>query len=59
MKWCKENGAKKIVLETNKKLENAITLYKKFNFKEIDLKDMSYSLSNVKMELYLKKLNYE
>ena len=59
MKWCKETGAKKIVLETNKKLENAITLYKKFNFKEIDLKDMSYSLSNVKMELYLKKLNYE
>ena len=59
IKWCKENGAKKIVLETNKKLENAITLYKKFNFKEIDLTDMSYSLSNVKMELYLNKLNYE
>ena len=52
---CKNHDAKKIILETNTKLENAITLYKKFNFKAIDLSDMSYDMANFKMELILKK----
>ena len=52
---CENHGAKKIILETNTKLENAIALYKKFNFKEIALSDMSYDMADFKMELILKK----
>lgn len=41
-------GAKKLVLYSNTKLENAISLYKKFGFSEIPL-DNSYARSNIKM----------
>jgi len=49
----KNIGAEKIILETNTKLETAIALYKKFNFKEITLADMTYEMANFKMELSL------
>tara|TARA_B100000900_G_C20404379_1_gene644094 strand:- start:103 stop:576 length:474 start_codon:yes stop_codon:yes gene_type:complete len=49
----KNIGAKKIILETNTKLETAIVLYKRFNFKEIALTDMVYDMANFKMELNL------
>jgi len=49
----KNIGAEKIILETNTKLETAIALYKKFNFKEIALADMTYEMANFKMELSL------
>lgn len=49
----KNIGAKKIILETNTKLETAIALYKRFNFKEIALTDMVYDMANFKMELNL------
>jgi putative acetyltransferase len=49
----KNIGAEKIILETNTKLETAIALYKKFNFKEIPLADMTYEMANFKMELSL------
>ena len=49
----KNIGAEKIILETNTKLEIAIALYKRFNFKEIALTDMVYGMANFKMELNL------
>ena len=49
----KNIGAEKIILETNTKLETAIALYKKFNFKKITLADMTYEMANFKMELSL------
>lgn len=48
-------GAEKIILETNSKLESALALYKKFNFKEIPLSDMTYDMADFKMELSLNK----
>lgn len=51
----KNIDAKKIILETNSKLESAVALYKKFNFKEISLSDMTYDMADFKMELSLNK----
>ena len=51
----KNIGAKKIILETNSKLESAVALYKKFNFKEIPISDMTYDMADFKMELSLNK----
>ncbi len=49
---AKTMGAKKLVLYSNTKLENAISLYKKYGFTEIPL-DYSYARSNIKMEKIL------
>jgi N-acetylglutamate synthase-like GNAT family acetyltransferase len=44
----------KLILYSNRKLKNAIHLYKKFNFKEIDLEEYSpYKRANIKMELII------
>ena len=51
----KNIGAEKIILETNSKLESALALHKKFNFKEIPLSDMTYDMADFKMELSLNK----
>ncbi len=48
----KTMGAKKLVLYSNTKLENAISLYKKYGFTEVPL-DNSYARSNIKMEKIL------
>ncbi|MEO7266008.1 MAG: GNAT family N-acetyltransferase [Ferruginibacter sp.] len=45
-------GAKKLILYSNTKLANAISLYKKYGFTEIPL-DNSYARSNIKMEKIL------
>ena len=45
-------GLKKIILYSNKKLENAIHLYLKYNFIEIDIEEnCPYDRANIKMEL--------
>ncbi len=36
IEWSRKQGASSITLETNKKLESAVVLYKKFGFKPID-----------------------
>ena len=49
---AKKMSAKKIILYSNKKLENAIHLYLKYNFIEIALEDnCPYVRANIKMEL--------
>ena len=49
---AKENGAKKIILYSNTKLNAAINLYGKLGFVEIPL-DGPYKRSDIKMELKL------
>ena len=49
---AKKMSSKKIILYSNKKLENAIHLYLKYNFIEIALEEnCPYSRANIKMEL--------
>ncbi|HCW08021.1 MAG TPA: GNAT family N-acetyltransferase [Cytophagales bacterium] len=50
--WCKKNGALKIILYSNTKLETAITMYRKLGFVEIPV-DGPYKRSDIKMELSL------
>jgi GNAT superfamily N-acetyltransferase len=52
IQWSKESGAKRIILYSNTKLENAIAMYRKLGFKEISL-DGVYQRSDIKMELKL------
>jgi len=51
--WCRESGARRIILYSNTKLETAIVMYRKLGFKEIPL-DGPYERSDIKMELRLK-----
>ena len=46
-------GAKKLILYTNSRLVAAISLYKKYGFKEVYLQNSSYARSDMKMELHL------
>ena len=48
-----QNNAKRIILFTNHKLYSAITLYKKFNFKELPITNNKYIESDLYMELSL------
>lgn len=53
--FCIEEGkrlkADKIILFSNKKLEPAIHLYRKFGFKEVSLGSSEYKRANIKMEI--------
>ena len=52
--FAEKHHWKKIILYSNTKLENAIYLYRKYGFTEIDLeKNTPYQRSNIKMELVL------
>lgn len=50
--WCRESGAKKIILYSNTRLTAAIAMYRKLGFREIPL-DGPYKRSDIKMELAL------
>jgi putative acetyltransferase len=52
---AKELKAKRIVLFSNSKLKQAISLYSKHGFKHIPVTDSPFETANVKMELNLKK----
>ena len=55
IEFSNSNSSKSIILYSNKKLTNAIHLYKSFGFKEIKMEIKSpYSRANIKM---MKKLN--
>ena len=48
----KANGLKALMLYSNTKLENAIYLYRKYGFKELELeKNTPYKRSDIKMQL--------
>ena len=52
--FAKENNFKSLILYSATKLENAIYIYKKFGFVELELeKDSPYKRSDIKMELTL------
>ncbi|MEB8329269.1 GNAT family N-acetyltransferase [Flavobacteriaceae bacterium KMM 6897] len=52
--YAKSHKWHKIVLYSNTKLENAIYIYRKYGFQEIDLEaNTPYERSNIKMELSL------
>ena len=55
LEFCIEEGkrlkADKIILFSNRKLEPAIHLYKKFGFKEVPLGNSEYQRANIKMEV--------
>ena len=54
IKLAKIKKINKLILYSNRKLKNAIHLYKKFNFKEIDLEEYTpYKRANIKMELII------
>src|SRR4051812_36318191 len=54
IKKAKQLKAIKIILYSNKSLENAIHLYKKFGFKEVRLDSVEYKRANIKMEIDIK-----
>jgi len=47
---AEENGIKKVLLYSNRKLLPAIHLYRKFGFEEIPLEDGIYERADIKME---------
>jgi ribosomal protein S18 acetylase RimI-like enzyme len=50
---AKSQNAKKIILYTSDRLIPAVSLYKKYNFKEVPLIHNKYIESDLKMELHL------
>lgn len=57
IEFAKNQGWGTLLLYSNRKLENAVYLYKKFGFKEIEIeKDNPYARGDIKMELLLTKL---
>ena len=54
LSFAKKNKWKKIILYSNTKLENAIHLYYKYGFLEVEMESNAvYSRGNIKMELNL------
>jgi len=51
LKKAKEAGAKKITLFSNHQLLKALSLYEKFGFKNVEVKDSPFATADVKMEL--------
>jgi putative acetyltransferase len=50
---AKERKAKKIILFSNSQLQTAISLYKKYGFKHVDVADAPFLTADIKMELSL------
>ena len=48
--FAKENNIQKLILYSNRKLESAIHLYKKYGFVEIELENGIYERADIKME---------
>lgn len=54
LNYAKDQGWKKLIIYSNRKLENAIHIYKKFGFKEIPIEGNNpYARGDIKMELVL------
>lgn len=54
IQFAKNNQAEKLILYSNTKLENAIYIYRKWGFKEIELESASnYERADIKMELVI------
>lgn len=55
--FAKNRGISKMVLLSNRSLVPAISLYRKFGFKEVPLDPTDYSRANIQMELQLSDNN--
>lgn len=54
LEYAKTRGWNKLIIYSNRKLENAIYIYKKFGFKEIPIEENNpYVRGDIKMELVL------
>ncbi|WP_026914863.1 GNAT family N-acetyltransferase [Christiangramia portivictoriae] len=54
LQFAKESGWSKLIIYSNRKLANAIHLYRKYGFKEIPIeKDNPYARGDIKMSLIL------
>lgn len=54
LEYAKNQGWKKLIIYSNRKLENAIYIYKKYGFKEIPIEENNpYARGDIKMELIL------
>lgn len=51
--FAKNKNAKKIFLLSNRKLNPAISLYRKFNFLEVPIVETDYARADIQMELTL------
>ena len=52
--YAKQLGWKKLIIYSNRKLENAIHIYKKYDFREIPIEENNpYARGDIKMELPL------
>lgn len=52
--YAKQQGWKKLIIYSNRKLENAIHIYKKYGFREIPIEGNNpYARGDIKMELPL------
>jgi ribosomal protein S18 acetylase RimI-like enzyme len=47
---AKQNGIQKLILYSNRKLETAIAMYRKFGFQEIPVEEGIYERADIKME---------
>lgn len=54
LEYAQKKGWDKLIIYSNRKLENAIYIYKKFGFKEIPIEENNpYARGDIKMELVL------
>ncbi|MCM4159623.1 GNAT family N-acetyltransferase [Antarcticibacterium flavum] len=54
LNYAKEKGWEKLIIYSNRKLENAIHIYKKYGFKEIPIEGKNpYARGDIKLELPL------
>lgn len=51
--FAKEKNAQKIMLMSSTKLDTALNLYRKYNFKEVPLDETDYDRADIQMELDL------
>ena len=51
LKKAKEIGVKKLTLFSNHQLQTALNLYKKYGFRNVEVKDSPFATADVKMEL--------
>lgn len=50
LKFAQAQGAQKLILYSNKMLETAIRMYRKYGFEEVEMKQGLYERANIKME---------
>lgn len=54
LEYARNQGWKKLIIYSNRKLENAIHIYRKYGFKEIPIEENNpYARGDIKMELVL------